>query len=154
MLLLPALLTSCVCSAGAVAAPTVPGFELALTDSGFAYAIKVAVPIIEHDIQTATIPDISIDADTPVGHVTFQLSSITPTAINLGSPVVASQTTGLVLSISGASIALSAHWHYRENSWCAARAPPTARITHTTARTRNNAHATTLRLVVHFHFHF
>lgn len=75
------------------------------------------MPIIEHDLSTVAIPDIEENVETPVGHVKLDLTSIKAKSCTLGRTAIDSQTAGLHLSISGASIALNANWHYREDSF-------------------------------------
>lgn len=37
-------------------------------------ACEVGIPILEKELSTLTIPDITGDADTPIGHITYDLT--------------------------------------------------------------------------------
>lgn len=51
-----------------------------------------------------------IGVETPVGHVTFTLSSIKANDADLGKNNISTSATGLTLSINDGSIKLNAHW--------------------------------------------
>ena len=61
--------------------------------------------------------------ETPVGHVTFTLSSINANNANLGRNNISTNANGLTLTIADGSIALTASWKYRENSFPYVAAP-------------------------------
>ncbi|KAL9983277.1 hypothetical protein ACROYT_G005423 [Oculina patagonica] len=97
---------------------TNPGVRLRITDKGLQYVDSIAVQLLDEKIKTESIPDISGDADTPVGHVSYSLSSVHFNSLSI--PTSAFKTVpgvGLQLQISGASTSLSGNWHYREDHW-------------------------------------
>ncbi|CAI8057856.1 Bactericidal permeability-increasing protein [Geodia barretti] len=51
-----------------------PGLRTALTSKGLNYACSVGIPILEKELLTVAIPDISGDADTPIGSISYSLS--------------------------------------------------------------------------------
>eukprot|EP00055_Hartaetosiga_balthica_P004441 m.11608 g.11608 ORF g.11608 m.11608 type:complete len:503 (+) comp3865_c0_seq2:95-1603(+) len=93
------------------------GFQATLTNKGIDYARQVAIPIIQKDLENLSIPDISGDASTPVGHIDYYLTNIKATSVNLGTSSIVTSTSGITASISGVSIGLGADWSYREKSW-------------------------------------
>jgi len=94
-----------------------PGFQVALTNKGLEYAREVALPILIKELETIAIPDINGDADTPVGHVSYSLSQIHVTGVNIPTSSIVANTAGIAVSLSGVSISMNAHWHYREDSF-------------------------------------
>ncbi|KAJ7390728.1 hypothetical protein OS493_022809 [Desmophyllum pertusum] len=99
-------------------ATTNPGVRLRITDKGLQYVDSIAVQLLDEKIKTASIPDITGDADTPVGHVSYSLSSIHFNSFSIPSSAFKTDPgVGLQLQISGASTSLSGNWHYREDHW-------------------------------------
>lgn len=97
---------------------TNPGVRFRITDKGLQYVDSIAVQVLEEKIKTESIPDISGDADTPVGHVSYSLSSIQFNSLSIPSSAFKTVPgVGLELQISGASTSLNGDWHYREDHW-------------------------------------
>lgn len=48
---------------------------------------QVALPILEAELQKIAIPDFSDNVDTPVGHVTLSLTSITLQSLTVIPPL-------------------------------------------------------------------
>jgi len=94
-----------------------PGFRVCLTNKGMDYAREVEMPILAQELQSLTIPDISGSAESPVGHIDYDISNIKASTVNLGTSAIDSQTDGIHLDLNSATIGLTAHWHYREHSW-------------------------------------
>lgn len=101
----------------AIAAAQNPGFQIALTNKGLEYAREVALPILIHDLQTMTIPDIHGSAGTPVGSISYDLTQIHVTGVSIPTSSIVVNTVGINVALSGTSLSLNAHWHYREDSW-------------------------------------
>jgi lipopolysaccharide-binding protein len=74
------------------------------------YLRQVGIPILEQELLTMAIPDISGDADTPVGHISYDLSSITVTAVNIGASSLEISQAGVNLVISSVSVGLHGNW--------------------------------------------
>lgn len=74
-------------------------------------------PTLQAALKTASIPDFTDNVDTPVGHVKFTLSGIHIESDAVTNSSIASSAAGLSLSLSGITIAIKGHWHYREDSW-------------------------------------
>ncbi|EDO37094.1 predicted protein [Nematostella vectensis] len=95
-----------------------PGIRLRLTDKGLQYVASIGVEVLKEKLNSLTIPDIHGDAGTPVGHISYDLTSVKITSLSLPSyslkPVA---NVGLQFAVSGVSVALSGHWHYREDHW-------------------------------------
>jgi len=97
---------------------TNPGIRLRITDKGLQYVDSIAVQVLNEKVKTATIPDISGDADTPLGHVSYSLSSIHFNSFSIPSSTFKTDPgVGLQLQISDASASLSGNWHYRKDHW-------------------------------------
>lgn len=89
-----------------------------ITDNGLQYIDEVAITVLHKRLSTVTIPDITGDADTPVGHISFKLSSVRITSVSI--PTSSFKTVagvGLELKASGISLAMSGKWHYRKDHW-------------------------------------
>lgn len=97
---------------------TNPGIRMRITDNGLQYVDSIAVQILTEKVKTATIPDISEDVDTPVGHVTISLSSVHFNSLSIPSSKLKTDAgVGIQLQIAGASTSLSGNWHYRKDHW-------------------------------------
>lgn len=94
-----------------------PGFQIGLTNKGLDYVRQVAVPILIKELQTLAVPDIHGDENTPVGHVSYDLTHIHVNSVSLPTSSILVNTVGLAVSISGLSLSMGANWHYREDSW-------------------------------------
>ncbi|CAI8057853.1 Lipopolysaccharide-binding protein [Geodia barretti] len=94
-----------------------PGLRTALTSKGLNYACSVGIPILEKELLTVAIPDISGDADTPIGSISYSLSNIKLVSFKIPTASITSSSGGLSAQASGISIYVTADWHYREDSW-------------------------------------
>jgi len=101
----------------ACAAAANPGLMLGITNSALDYARKVALPILIKDLQGVTIPSLSGDVHTPIGHVDYDISDIKVSSVSIDSSSLTFTTTGLKLSLDQATLKATAHWHYREKSF-------------------------------------
>jgi hypothetical protein len=77
---------------------------------GATIPLQIGVPILEKAISTTQIPDISSDVKTPVGKVSFSLTSIHASDCTLGTNSIASSPTGLAFAIQDGSIKMSGNW--------------------------------------------
>ncbi len=64
-----------------------------------------------HDIQVMAIPDIHGDSDTPIGHISYDLTSIHVNGVNIPTSAILASVSGLTVSLSGASISMTANWY-------------------------------------------
>lgn len=95
-----------------------PGIRFRVTDNGLQYVDSVAIQILEEKVKTAIIPDISGDAGTPIGHISYSLKSIHFNSLSITSSTLKTDATvGLQFQIYGASTSLSGNWHYRRDAW-------------------------------------
>ncbi|XP_063694485.1 bactericidal permeability-increasing protein-like [Bolinopsis microptera] len=95
-----------------------PGFRFQVTQKGINYLRDVLIPVVTDAIKTAEIPPINQRVDTPIGHITFGLSSIRIGNVDISHTTVELDTpSNAVAAISDAFIALNARWNYREDSW-------------------------------------
>eukprot|EP00050_Salpingoeca_kvevrii_P006009 m.286929 g.286929 ORF g.286929 m.286929 type:complete len:601 (-) comp11670_c0_seq1:2389-4191(-) len=94
-----------------------PGFGIALTNPGLDYLRSVLMPELEKELQTLTIPPVSGKADTPIGHVSYDLSDIKNNGISIGSSSLDIESGLVHVSITNLAAKFSAHWHYREDSF-------------------------------------
>ena len=74
------------------------------------YLRSVAIPILEKELLTISIPDISGKAETPVGHISYDLSNVQITAATIGASDLAISTAGVSLSVSSVSLGLLGDW--------------------------------------------
>ncbi|XP_031567087.1 bactericidal permeability-increasing protein-like [Actinia tenebrosa] len=97
---------------------TNPGIRLRLTDKGLSYVAKIAVEVLNEKLKTIKIPDVSGDEDTPVGHISYSLSSIEVSSLSIPTYSLKTKVNvGLEMSVSSVSMSMSGHWHYREDHW-------------------------------------
>eukprot|EP00731_Ephydatia_muelleri_P031068 Em0022g582a len=101
----------------AVASAVSPGFQTALTEKAFGYIVQVGIPILEQQLSSLNIPDISGSAGTPIGTVDYDLTSIVLSGLQIPSATLTTSSSGLLLQASGISAHATANWHYRERSW-------------------------------------
>lgn len=95
-----------------------PGIRLRVTDKALQYVDSIAVQLLNEKVKTATIPDVNGDADTPVGHISYSLSSVHFNSLSIPSSTFKTVAgIGLQLQISSASASLSGNWHYRKDHW-------------------------------------
>lgn len=95
-----------------------PGIRLRFTDKGLMLVDTIAIQLLNEKVKTATIPDISGDADTPVGHISYSLSSVHFNSLSIPSSTFKTDPgVGLTLQISNAQVSLSGNWHYRKDHW-------------------------------------
>lgn len=95
-----------------------PGIRLRFTDKGLQLVDTVAIQLLSKKVKTATIPDISGDADTPLGHISYSLSSVHFNSFSIPSSTFKTDPgIGLTLQISGAQVSVSGNWHYRKDHW-------------------------------------
>ncbi|KAK2554856.1 Lipopolysaccharide-binding protein [Acropora cervicornis] len=97
---------------------TKPGIRFRITDNGLRYVDSIAIQTLERKVKTAKIPDISGDAHTPIGHVSYSLSSVHFNSLSVPySTLKTSANVGIQFQVTGASTSLSGNWHYRKDSW-------------------------------------
>jgi len=93
---------------------TNPGIRLRITNKGLQYVSPVVAQVLGEKVKNATIPDISGNAETPIGNVFYSLSSIQFNSMSIPSLSLKTDPgVGLQLQISGASSSLSGNWHYQ-----------------------------------------
>jgi hypothetical protein len=80
------------------------------TNAAHATLCKVALPILVHDLQTMSIPDIHGSAGTPIGSISYDLTGIHVTGVNVPQSAITVGTSGLTVSLGGVSISMNAHW--------------------------------------------
>ena len=101
----------------AVTSAVSPGFQTALTEKAFGYIVQVGIPILEQQLSSLNIPDISGSADTPIGTIDYDLTSILLSGLQIPSATLVTSSSGLLLQASGIYAHATANWHYRERSW-------------------------------------
>ncbi|KAK3708455.1 hypothetical protein QZH41_009762 [Actinostola sp. cb2023] len=88
------------------------------TSRGLGPIAKIAVEVLNEKLKSINIPDIKGDAGTPLGHISYSLSSIKISGLSIPSYALKTKATvGLELSVSGVSISMNGQWHYREDHW-------------------------------------
>jgi len=93
---------------------TNPGIRFRITNKGLQYVSPVVVQVLGEKVKNATIPDISGNAEVPVGNIFYWLSSIQFNSMSISSSSLKTDPGGgLQLQISGASSSLSGNWHYQ-----------------------------------------
>ncbi|XP_064385923.1 bactericidal permeability-increasing protein-like [Halichondria panicea] len=95
-----------------------PGFKTTITSKGLDYIRQVGIPILEQSLSSITIPDISGKAGTPIGSISYSLSSIKLSGLTIPTSTLTSVPgKGILVQASSISMTANANWHYRENSW-------------------------------------
>jgi lipopolysaccharide-binding protein len=107
----------CASSHASAASTKVPGFRTALTSKGLDYICQVGVPILEKELSSLSIPDISGSAGTPIGTVDYHLTQIQLSDLKIPTSSLTSSSTGLDIQASDLSLHVFADWQYRKHSW-------------------------------------
>lgn len=95
-----------------------PGFKTEITQTGLDYVRQVGIPILISELQNLNIPDQSGSTGSPIGDIDYDLTSIKGSDLAIPSSSLAvDPSVGLRVTGSGASMHLSANWHYRMSSW-------------------------------------
>lgn len=94
-----------------------PGFKAVITQGGVDYIKDVAVPILLSQLSSVDIPDIDGSTSTPVGTISYDLTSIVLDSLTLPSTSVTIASSGLTVAVSDVTAHVHLDWHYRENSW-------------------------------------
>eukprot|EP00731_Ephydatia_muelleri_P031065 Em0022g579a len=101
----------------AVSTASNPGFQTALTEKAFGYVVQVGIPILEQQLSSLTIPDISGSAGSPIGTIDYTVTSIRITGLQIPSASLTTTTSGLLLQLTGLGAQGSCNWHYSQQSW-------------------------------------
>jgi hypothetical protein len=92
------------------------GLRVAITDKGLKYATSIAVPLLEQELSSITIPDVPFSQDGFEGGVTaiscqqFKIGAMTLNANEAPSATVA-------LAASGVALSCKASWTYKLKVW-------------------------------------
>ena len=90
------------------------GLRIAITDKGLKYVSSVAVPILQSELSSITVPDVPFSEDGFEGGITsitcknFDIGALTLTA-NAGATVA--------MAATGVALSCSAHWNYKLKVW-------------------------------------
>jgi len=100
----------------AVNAEVDPGLRSTVSNAGIEYAKSIVQPMLIEEVSKMTFPSIEEKVHTPVGKVKFTISDIhfTEFAIAKSSITMTSPNVATV-SISGMSMKLYLHWHYKKS---------------------------------------
>lgn len=94
------------------------GVKATVSWGGLAYLKDVGIDVLEQDLSSLSIPDISGTASTPIGSIAYTLSNIVLTTVSIPqSNVSLIPPSGISLDIENAQAALTMNWQYREDSW-------------------------------------
>jgi hypothetical protein len=90
------------------------GLRVAITDKGLKYVSSVAVPILESELSSITVPDVPFSQDGFEGGIT----TITCKNFNIGSLALTANTDATVaMAATGVALSCSAHWNYKLKIW-------------------------------------
>lgn len=81
------------------------------TQSFSLHVSQIALPILIKDLTGMSIPDISGDADTPIGHVAYALTQIRVLAVLIPNSAINVNTAGLNVAIANVALAMTADWY-------------------------------------------
>ena len=90
------------------------GLRVAITDKGLKYVSSVAVPILQSELSSITVPNVPFSQDGFEGGITsitcknFDIGALTLTA-NVGATVA--------MAATGVALSCSAHWNYKLKVW-------------------------------------
>ncbi|KAF0980344.1 hypothetical protein FDP41_013558 [Naegleria fowleri] len=94
------------------------GIKASVQQRALNYMAQQLMPLIQKQLNAPiAVPDVQGEVETPIGHVTYQLSSITLSRLGLSTPSIQVNPQGLGVTISSATAHMNCNWHYRENSW-------------------------------------
>jgi len=113
-LFLVALCLALICSCGAQKV----GVTATISWGGLAYLKDVGIEVLEADLTSLSIPDITGTASTPIGSISYQLTNIVLTTVSIPESNVSLVPPNTIsLDIENAAAALTLDWAYQENSW-------------------------------------
>jgi len=105
------------CALSVCQSQTNPGIKAFVGQSGLNYIVAVGIPILEQELQTINVPDITGKVGTPVGTIEYDLTDIVISGLFIPSASLVTTSVGLAASVSGASASAHLNWHYREEAW-------------------------------------
>ena len=92
------------------------GLRVAITDKGLKYATSIAVPLLEQELSSITIPDVPFSQDGFEGGVTaISCQQFKIGAMTLNANAAPSAT--LALAASGVALSCKASWTYKLKVW-------------------------------------
>lgn len=100
------------------AAQQLPGFKTTVSQRGLTYFKDVGIAIMEMKLDEIVVPTINGDVNTPIGAISYVLSDMKFSSLNLPeSSITLLPEIGVALSISNTTAFVSMNWTYREDSW-------------------------------------
>jgi len=95
-----------------------PGFKTTVTQNGLDYLKGVGVELLEKVIDKISIPNLSGEAETPIGKIDWDLSNLVLDKFAIGSSsVTLLPNQGLTLALTGVSCHVGLDWKYKKKSW-------------------------------------
>jgi lipopolysaccharide-binding protein len=108
--------TFCVCLAVLVAGQA--GFKTTLSKRGLDYARDIGMAVLRRELGNLKIPDQTGQAGTPIGKITWWLSNLRITGINLPDPQVnIAPNSHLQLLVPGVAVNLAFNWRIKKSSF-------------------------------------
>jgi len=94
------------------------GFKTTVTQNGLNYLQVVGMEVLQQALQNLEIPSLSGDDETPIGKISWQLTSLVLSGVQLPSTsVVPLPGTGVSVAMSNLGATVNLDWHYRKDSW-------------------------------------
>ncbi|ELR18970.1 LBP / BPI / CETP family, Nterminal domain containing protein [Acanthamoeba castellanii str. Neff] len=99
---------------------TLPGLKVTLTQGGLDYAKEVTLQLVQKQFQTIDVPDQSGSAPASIlGTIDWSLTSIVLSGLSISSSstIAIQPSTGIAVTINGASLTANMNFGYRQENW-------------------------------------
>ena len=93
------------------------GLKSLVTQKGLDYVKQIGSEILMQRIKTVKLPNISGEAGTPVGTISYQLTNLVLTGLAIPTTSINLESGKVKIAASGITCHVSMDWHYRENHW-------------------------------------
>jgi lipopolysaccharide-binding protein len=93
------------------------GVKAVVSQAAVDYVKSIFIPKLEQQVLSTTIPDVSGTATSPIGSLTYDLSSIQMQSFVISQAVIQFQPPSDLQIVITVAADLTMHWQYKENSW-------------------------------------